>query len=183
MFSSIFISTIRFNCLASFLLAFKFGRTYPHTRLTRAISLQTGADYSCGYYNRTLTLEEPLLHLGSPFAPYQFPELRRCFWLLSAPEGYVIQLKYNYLDIYPDTDYISYGEGDPYSYTSTLARFDGYVPPAIWTSSYNSMWIKFQSNFGPGSSYGFGLYAFITPEEGKNRARLCEVYKIVWCST
>ncbi|PIK48307.1 hypothetical protein BSL78_14846 [Apostichopus japonicus] len=153
---------------ASFLLAFKFGRTYPHTRLTRAISLQTGADYSCGYYNRTLTLEEPLLHLGSPFAPYQFPELRRCFWLLSAPEGYVIQLKYNYLDIYPDTDYISYGEGDPYSYTSTLARFDGYVPPAIWTSSYNSMWIKFQSNFGPGSSYGFGLYAFITPEEGRD---------------
>ncbi|KAJ8020544.1 CUB and sushi domain-containing protein 1 [Holothuria leucospilota] len=125
-----------------------------------------GEDLSCGDTYLSVN-ESESVHIDSPGFPKPYPSIRRCFWHAAAPEGYVLQVKFDFLEIDTDADFLSIGEGDPYDLTTTSLRVDGNTAPPIWTSEGNSVWVQFQTTDDPAEGSGFGLYFTAVPAGGR----------------
>ena len=102
-------------------------------------------------YNNKLTLTGNYGNLESPQDPRYYPPGSSCDWLITAPEGRIVELSFDRFDLKPSfgssctADYVQILDGKS-SNSNSKGRFCGNIKPEDIRSSGRYMWVRFRAD-------------------------------------
>uniref|UniRef100_A0A183C3F4 Fibropellin-1 n=1 Tax=Globodera pallida TaxID=36090 RepID=A0A183C3F4_GLOPA len=108
---------------------------------------------SCGGH---LSVQSQSQQLNSPDWPRPYPNGMECVWHLQAPEGQLISLIIEELDLEPDRDFLLIYDGT-HPAAPTLARLSGKSEPQLIVSTQSRLYLYlFSSQFGNRKGFSIG---------------------------
>uniref|UniRef100_A0A914GWY3 Uncharacterized protein n=1 Tax=Globodera rostochiensis TaxID=31243 RepID=A0A914GWY3_GLORO len=108
---------------------------------------------SCGGH---LSAQSQSQQLNSPDWPRLYPNGMECVWHLQAPEGQLISLTIEELDLEPDRDFLLIYDG-AHPAAPTLARLSGKSEPQLIVSTQSRLYLYFfSSQFGNRKGFSIG---------------------------
>ena len=91
---------------------------------------------------------------SSPSYPRNYANNQRCFWGISVPSGYRVEVKFDAFHTYDSNDVLKIYDGSSNS-SSQLASLSGQQStPRVYSSSGSSVWLHFSSD-SSGTQTGF----------------------------
>ncbi|KAM5264090.1 CUB and sushi domain-containing protein 1 [Ctenodactylus gundi] len=111
-------------------------------------------DAPCGY---NVTSQNGTIY--SPGFPEEYPILKDCAWLVSAPPGHGVYINFTLLQTEAVNDYIAVWDGPDQS-APQLGVFSGNTALETAYSSTNQVLLKFHSDFSNGGFFVLNFHAF-----------------------
>ena len=100
------------------------------------------------FYNNNNIRRYTSGYIQSPSYPLYYPDNMQCTWIISAPSGKKVELRFTYFSLDSDTcllnDYVEVREGS--SVGKSLGTFCGFSKPATIRSSGRTVWVRFRSD-------------------------------------
>ncbi|KAM4836887.1 CUB and sushi domain-containing protein 1 [Thomomys bottae] len=111
-------------------------------------------DAPCGY---NVTAQNGTIY--SPGFPDEYPILKDCLWLITAPPGHGVYINFTLLQTEAVNDYIAVWDG-PDQNAPQLGVFSGNTALETAYSSTNQVLLKFHSDFSNGGFFVLNFHAF-----------------------